>query len=406
MGLFDFGKKKKEKAEQSLYGDGNSTDPKEALQYLLHVGLHGSFLVEDEVHDNRLYLPKWQLSIMPQVQQLTENSAVLGFYVTHPNWGRPMYECCASMGSDTKTAIGMASGSFLFCFMQGLGQLLQKENPKILETSYAGKDHRFHAYVSDVVGMGEEVKCDDVQVYWKLLEEDIKKRMGNQRFCYVKIYGSKVNGKVIGECRINDVQSDELSAKVATLVEKWNVSGFASQKQFFFIEQDAATIQPYPYWGEKGEKELIGKVLKAVQLFCASDTKEAFDSLQERLEEQLQDVTLATECRLFLPEMCAEDAGRQREVKFSDAVDFLMPNQEKVTVYKHQLTDYYEIENALFTAFGQGIFGEETNAIYQSLVGTSAICDVLGKAMEGGSKLEDLQLTSLLYSVDERFELR
>uniref|UniRef100_UPI004056DED3 type IV toxin-antitoxin system AbiEi family antitoxin domain-containing protein n=1 Tax=Agathobacter sp. TaxID=2021311 RepID=UPI004056DED3 len=52
---------------------------------------------------------------------------------------------------------------------------------------------------------------------------------------------------------------------------------------------DADTVQPYPYWGEHGEKELFGKVLHAVNLFHSCDTQEAFETLQERLAVELGD---------------------------------------------------------------------------------------------------------------------
>ena len=402
MGLFNFGKKNTKK---DTYWDGDAAQPENALQHLINISLHGNFATEDIVQEHTLYLPKWQLHITPEIQQLTDQSAVLGFYIHHPNWGQPLYECCASVGKDAKTALGMAVGSFLFGFMSGMSRLFAKENARTLETDFVGKPHRFHTYLSDVVGMGESPQTDHVDSYWELLKEDIKKRLGNQRFCYVKISASKMKDEVIGECRINDVQSDELSAKVADFIKDWPVQNFASQKQFFFMEQDAETIQPYPYWGEKGEKEFIGKVIKAVQLFHTSDTQEAFDTLYERMVAELGDATLATECRYFLPEMCAERAGADK-VKFSETIDLMLPNEEKITLFKHQLTDYYTLENTLFTAFGQGIFGEETNAIYQELVGTSAICSVLEQMMEQGSKLEDCRLTSLLFQIDDRFEIR
>lgn len=403
MGLFHFDKKDK---NDDPYWDGDANNTEGAYLHLLNTGLHGLFQTEDIVQNNCLYLPAWKLYITPEIQQLTDQSAVLGFYIHHPDWGMQLYECCASAAKDTKTALAMSSASFLFGFMQGVAQMFAKENPRTLETVFTGKPHRFQTYLSDIVGMGESPEVESVDMYWELLKEDIKKRMGNQRFCYVKVYASKIKEEIIGECRINDVQSDELSAKVADFIKDWKVENFASQKQFFFIEQDADTLQPYPYWGEQGEKAFIGKVLKAVQMFHASDTQEAFDTLYERLVTELEDATLATECRYFLPEICAEHAGEQRQVKFSETIDLQPRTGDKITLYKHHLADYYTLQNTLFTAFGQGIFGEETNAIYQELVGTSAICSVLEQILENGSQLENCQLTSLTYQIDDRFEIR
>lgn len=403
MGLFHFGKKN---PPADPYWDGNPDNLEGAYLHLLNIALHGNFQTEDVVQENCLYLPKWQLHITPKIQQLTAQSAVLGFYIHHPNWGEALYECCASVGSDAKTAMGMAIGSFLFGFMSGISGLFAGENPRTLENDFANRHHSFKVYLSDIVGMGESPKDNQVDAYWELLKDDIRKRMGNQRFCYVKVYASKIKDEIIGECRINDVQSDELSAKVADFIKDWSVESFASQKQFFFIVQDANTLQPYPYWGEAGEKDFIGKVLKAVQLFHTSDTQEAFDSLYERLVTELGDATLAWECRYFLPEICAEHAGMQRQVKFSETITLQPQTGDAISLYKHQLADYYTLQNTLFTAFHQGLFGEETNNIYQELVGTSAICSVLEQVLEKTDSLENSRLTDLIYQIDERFELR
>lgn len=44
----------------------------------------------------------------------------------------------------------------------------------------------------------------------------------------------------------------------------------------------------------------------AAELFHACDNQELYDSLPQRLEEALEDPTLAAECYAFLPEICAE----------------------------------------------------------------------------------------------------
>ncbi len=399
MGLFN------KKNNEDIYEDGNTTDPQQVLQYLLHESLHGMFAVEDVVKDNHIYLPDWQLTITPAIQQLTEQSAVLDFYLQHPDWNMTLYECCASPGKDTKTAIGLATGSFVFGMMKGITDMFTNANPRNMETEFAGTPHKFNVYLSDVVGMGEAPQVEDFDHYWNLLKEDVKKRMGNQPFCYVKVYTSMVNGKLICECRIDDIISNELSEKLTVEASKWPYCSYASHKQFFFIKQDTATLQAYPYRGEKGEKEFIGKVLKAVQLFHASTTQEAFDSLHERMIMELGDATLATECRYFLPEICAENAAADK-IQASEAIILVTADGKKHTIYKQQLADYYPLERTIYTAFQQGLFGDETNAIYHDLIGTSAICNVLNQMLEQGSKLEDCKLTSLMFNVDERFEIR
>lgn len=402
MGLFGFGKKKE---KQGKYGDGNTTDPNEALSYLLHEVLHGNFAVKDIVEENHIYLPDWELTITPVVAELTNEKAVLNFYLYSPHFKKQIHETCASVGEDPKQAMGMAIASFLFSCMSGITKLFQKELAIPLETEFAGNSHHFNVYISDILEMGESSKVEDIHTYWELLKDDIKKRLGNQHFCYVKIYCSKLNDHVTCECRINDIVSDELSAKLTKQTEAWNVENFASLKQFFFIEQHPDTIQPYPYWGEQGEKEFIRKVITAVKLFHTSDTQEAFDTLQERLVNELGDTTLAAECRLFLPEICAEYAFGE-QMQFSETLDFLFADGTKHSFYKHQLADYYALSDTLFTAFQQNIFGDETDLIYRELIGCSAIYNVIQQAKEKGSELSNCRLTGLLFQVDENFKIR
>lgn len=391
------------------YGDGNTLDPEEALRYLLHVALHGVFETKDAAEGDHLLLPEWNATLTPAISQLTERGVVLDFYLYAPQWGRELYECCAGMGDSPKQAQGMAVGSFAFTFMQGIAAMERRENGQALTTSFAGHDHRWQVYRSNIVGLGKMIQPKEThpRVYWDALKDGIVKRLGNQKLCYVKIYGAKVGDNVTGECRIDDVKSDELSAKVAELVSQWEVEGFASQKQFFFIRQEEDTVLPNAYEGKEGQRVLNGKVIRAVQMFHASWGKDDFDSLESRMARELGDPTLAAECMRFMPEICAEHAYEEH-VTFGESV--MLAGAGKLaldnTVYKNQLADYYPISQALLGALQAGVFGEETNTIYRELIGYSATYGSIAKAQEQGSSLEGGKLSALLFRVGEDFEIR
>ena len=153
-----------------------------------------------------------------------------------------------------------------------------------------------------------------------MFKEEIAKRLGNQRLCYVKIYGAKSPGQVTAECRIGNVKSEELSGRMAKLVEQWDVKQFASLKQFFFIRQ------------------------------------EAYDSLPQRLSEALR--------------------------------------------------DYWPIRSALFELFDEGAFGEDADKVYRDYIGMSSIYSVISQVREKEGKLEDCQLTMLIFQVGGDFEIR
>ncbi|MFR4988393.1 DUF6348 family protein [Anaerotruncus colihominis] len=384
--------------------ESDPLDVHNTLDYLLRVSLHGCLGCENSVEGDHIWCPDWELTITPQIEQITENSIVLNFYLFAPQWGKELFECSVGMGAGPKQALGMACGSFLFSFMQGVGLMERGEQARELETSFAGNAHRWRVYISDVVGMGDSPNLGAPSYYWDILGEHIAKRLGNQKLCYVKIYGAKSGGDVTGECRIDDIKSEELSALVAGLVEQWDVEGFASHKQFFFLRQEAETTLPDAYLGWDGRERLKHKVKTAAELFHACDNQELYDSLPQRLEEALEDPTLAAECYAFLPEICAENAFD--EVTYSETVDIAVGNRPAVTCYKNQLADYWPLHHALFTLFEQGAFGEQANVIYQEYISTSAIYNVISQMKKKGTSLKDAQLTALRYQVGGGFEIR
>ena len=126
MSLF---KNNKKKDTIDPYWDGNPEDIQGAYLHLLNVTLHNCFQTKDIVQENCIYLPEWQIHITPEIQQLTKQSAVLGFYIHQPNWGPLLYECCASAGADAKTALAMSAASFLFgfIFLRNFQKIFQKD---------------------------------------------------------------------------------------------------------------------------------------------------------------------------------------------------------------------------------------------------------------------------------------
>lgn len=382
---------------------------KDPMQRVLE-SLHKCLETKDEIKDGKIFCPEWDITITPEIDQLEDRMAVLNFYINCPDWEEPLFECCAGMGRDADTAVGMAVSSFLFAFMQGIAAMQREENGVPLESKFNGNTHRWSVYKSNVVGTGESTS-DDVNsitnIYWDLLKEHIAKRLGNQKMCYVKIYAAKAVGadgeQITGECRINDVPSAELGALVGEIAAKWNVGQFSSQKQFFFIKQDPATLLPYPYSKNK-INVLREKVRTALEMYNGIQTQEDYDNLPDKLLAALGDETLVEECCSFLPEICAEHAFGQ--IQFSEEVQFFVPNKPIVSIYKNQLADFYPLGNLMFGIFDSGYFGDKTNDLYGLLVSLSSIYSAVKQMQDEGKELDKCRMTSLLFNMSEEFEIR
>lgn len=355
-----------------------------------------------EIDGDTVYCPEWNIRVIPQVEQVTENSALLNFYLKSPEWDEPLFECSVGMGKDTRTAIGMACASFEFAFMQGIAQMQTRTDFEALESSFGGNTHRWKAYKSSIVGMGESVGdiSANHSAYWDLLKEHIVKRLGNQKMCYVKIYAAKAKSEITGECRIDDIKSEELSELVADFIKDWDVKNFASHKQFFFIRQDNDTLLPNPYSGEAGRERLKSRVKIAIDKFIEANAAEEYDRTSDNIKQAIDDPVLAEECYMFIPEICAENAFSA--AAYAEYVSLGEGN----SVYKNQISDFYPINLAVFALFDEGVYGDQTNEVYKILIGASAICGSVNKLLEGGGKLEDAKLTALCFMPSEEFKLR
>ncbi len=412
MGLFDIFKFKKGNKQDLKQGTNNTndiedkfdlSDPDDVTEYAI-LQLSGIYSGESTRKDNGIFFPKWDVYVEPRVQQVTENGAAFDIFINAPQWDRSLYEYTVGMGSDKQSNIGMALSSFVFSFMQGVTAMEEKRNGTAIETEFSGNIHKWQVYHTDITGMGEETGYTDTGIYWNELKEGILKRLGNQKLCYVKIFASKMGDDVTGECRINDVASMELGGKVAAIARKWNVTGFSSQKQFFFIRQEEETTLANPYEGAEGFNILKEKVAVAAKMFHESETEEAYNSLPWRLAEALKDPVLAYECYCFLPEICTENAFP--EAQYSENVQFIYPDGRKEEVYKSQLTDYELLKNALFAVFNDGVFGDETNDIYKEYVGSSATYNCFSQMSENGSDIKDAYIATVSFMADDGFTAR
>ncbi|MDE6030397.1 MAG: hypothetical protein K2G32_02130 [Oscillospiraceae bacterium] len=390
MGLF----KKKE--------EHHSFDPLRLVLESIRDGVE----TKAEIDGDTVYCPEWNIRVIPQVEQLTDNSAVLNFYLKNPEWDEPLFECSVGMGRDTRTAIGMACASFEFAFMQGIAQMQNRSDFEALESSFGGNTHRWKAYRSNIVGMGESPWdiSEKPSVYWELLKKHIIKRLGNQKMCYVKIYAAKTPSDVTGECRIDDVKSEELSRLVADFIKDWDVKNFASHKQFFFIRQDNDTLLPNPYSGETGRNLLMNRVKTAIDKFVEANATGEYDKTSDNIKQAIDDPVLAEECYMFIPEICAENAFSA--ASYEEYVMLGAPEGNAPHVYKNQLADFYPIHNAIFTLFDNGVYGDQTNEVYKILIGASAICGSVNKLLENGGKVEDARLTALCFMTSQEFKLR
>ena len=94
------------------------------------------------------------MTLTPKVVELNDQKATLNIFINSPRWKNELFECVSALGKDSEQAIGVACGSFIFSFIDGLRKMENDEYPEAFETDFAGKKHLWKAYKSDIVGLG------------------------------------------------------------------------------------------------------------------------------------------------------------------------------------------------------------------------------------------------------------
>ncbi len=408
MGFSLFKKKKKENITPAapVIPEKPTVLTKEEIIYKILGGEFSSFIeLKSETRGDSIYIPELEMSIKPLVFEIRDRMVSLGFDMYSDVLKTSFFECSVGLGGDSSSAYGMAIGTFAFSFMQGLKVLADNDVKYKITSEFAGHSHSWSVYESNIVGTAINVEQQKISKYWELLKDDIIKRLGNQKVTYVKIFNSKNDSTVIGECRINDIAIPELGDKVAEIARKWDSQGFASQKQFFFIVQDDNTIADYPYAGKEGQEKLRSNVVEYLKIFSNIKSKEEYDNIIETTAAVTGDKTLANECMCFIPEMCAEKYFEDTFI-CGDHFDIAYPDGSVVPSYKCQLSDYIPIKEAVFHTFSSGILGEHTNRVFGQMVEMSSLNNIINQVKKENDEPKGLRVNCVIHNVTEDFEVR
>lgn len=359
-----------------------------------------------ECISNELHFINLDIVLRPTIMQLNSQSVLLCFEITSEQWDKSIIENSAGMGVDTAQALANALESFSSACLEGLLYMLSEQSCyESCTSTFMGHEHKWQVYLSDLVSIGEAPDIEEAQYYWDELKEMLLPRLGNQRFCYIKVFASKSFGSVFCECRIDNVLSNDVTQLLVKMTKHWSTQKFASHKMFFFLKQDENTVLPSDLFLPPKQKELNYQVNVALRLFGQCSTQEEYEQLPLQLQEIIPDKVLALELYYFLPEICTQIM--LPEISFSDAISLSIGDNEPINIHIHQLTDYLPIYRALTNLMTDNPSDELKEAFKLCSFYSSAfnvINQVLNESPE--TKLTDLSGLTTCYFVPPSFEIR
>lgn len=359
-----------------------------------------------ECISNELHFINLDIVLRPTIMQLNSQSVLLCFELTSEQWDKSIIENSAGMGVDTAQALANALESFSSACLEGLLYMLSEQSCyESCTSTFMGHEHKWQVYLSDLVSIGEAPDIEEAQYYWDELKEMLLPRLGNQRFCYIKVFASKSFGSVFCECRIDNVLSNDVTQLLVKMTKHWSTQKFASHKMFFFLKQDENTVLPSDLFLPPKQKELNYQVNVALRLFGQCSTQEEYEQLPLQLQEIIPDKVLALELYYFLPEICTQIM--LPEISFSDAISLFIGDNKPINIHIHQLTDYLPIYRALTNLMTDNPSDELKEAFKLCSFYSSAfnvINQVLNESPE--TKLTDLSGLTTCYFVPPSFEIR
>lgn len=359
-----------------------------------------------ECISNELHFINLDIVLRPTIMQLNSQSVLLCFELTSEHWDKSIIENSAGMGVDTAQALANALESFSSACLEGLLYMLSEQSCyESCTSTFMGHEHKWQVYLSDLVSIGEAPDIEEAQYYWDELKEMLLTRLGNQRFCYIKVFASKSFGSVFCECRIDNVLSNDVTQLLVKMTKHWSTQKFASHKMFFFLKQDENTVLPSDLFLPPKQKELNYQVNVALRLFGQCSSQEEYEQLPLQLQEIIPDKVLALELYYFLPEICTQIM--LPEISFSDAISLFIGDNKPINIHIHQLTDYLPIYRALTNLMTDNPSDELKEAFKLCSFYSSAfnvINQVLNESPE--TKLTDLSGLTTCYFVPPSFEIR
>ncbi|GAA0076009.1 hypothetical protein UT300005_03870 [Clostridium sp. CTA-5] len=352
--------------------------------------------IEDsEIENESLHIKGIDLTIEAHVAQVNQGFIQVIFVLKHKIFDEDLIESVAGIGNDINNAIEYAVASFSLSSLCGLTHALKDEDGQKVKIKYYNKVNEFKLYKSCLTAQGTRLagECTD---YWDLLGYEIKKRLGNKKVYYIKIYASKTGNSINCECRINGKVNIDITEIINEHIKDWKVQEpLYSEKQFFVLIQDENTYTPYNIT----QKQISNITMKALDLYKKCDSQERYENLYIQIFNFCNDITLANDLFCFIPEIFCELLFP--EVKYSEEI-ILIREHEKIKLFKEQLMSYNLIYDIVQRTIKNSYYEKDE---LMNIVSKSASFNVLNQALNDGSEMKDLCMNALSFNVIKDYKI-
>ncbi|MBE6856304.1 MAG: hypothetical protein E7500_02585 [Ruminococcus sp.] len=376
MGIF----KKKNKATEAT--EEKKVDLKQLALEAVNEKLNGT------LYDDCIIMPKGY-TIDVQIGRNEESNGVrllaVIYIIKNDMFDEPIIDPVDAQGRTEEEAVKMAADIFFAGIWHPLSQSMIKKNPTHISVDYLNQHYDFDMYAQSVVRIGvSEEKTPTMLLNY--IREDIPKYLGSKKYYWIRIFLAKMKERTVIEVRINGTVCSNLAEKFKEYVESWgDTDRFLCEKQYGVFVQREDDMCPF-------NKELVVNVTKrAIKLLENCNSPEEYKEIIKEIEELAGDKALASEIRIFVPEILAKLTIGYGE---GDSL-FLMKDGSSIEFRKTQLRSYFYIQQVLLEYLSKRPEQERV----MKIVANSVAFREVRKAHEAGHEPKDLYVPGTSYSI-------
>ncbi|SHI95611.1 hypothetical protein SAMN02745163_01104 [Clostridium cavendishii DSM 21758] len=349
--------------------------------------------LKSEIIDGKIFINKFRISIEAWVSDRIEHPNViamhLNFIISQEQFEDNILESLVAIGekNDEDDAILNGIESFVTGVLNSVIESFYDAYSEELafETRWNDEKKLWHPKLGflQVQGYCNNKLIDESRIF-NILKNDIKIRLGNKRFYFIKVYVSKqVNGKIIAECTLNNEPFYEANQKMEEYAKVWRTEGnFKGEKQYIIIKQCDKTWKHSKY----SEKEINTIINKTIDIIESYSNEKNYDNLFEKIVAVTNNISLAFELYYFIPEVYCRIIFR--EVQYSDEFIIVMADETKKVIYLSQFKLYSQIKKIVFNRIKSNI----DNTKLKNILLLSYNFSVINATINEGKKLEDLSI--------------
>lgn len=383
MGLF---KKKNQQQTETEVKDPNE-GIKESILAALNSKLNGT------IYDNCIIMPKG-FTIDVQIGRREEKDDIkllqAIFIVKNDEFDEPLIDPVDAQGKTENEVAQMAADIFFAGVWHPLDQSIQKRNPIRISVDYLRQHYDFDLFCQSVVRIG--VKDKQPVMLMSFIKDEIPKFLGSKKYYWIRINLAKFKDKKNIEIRINGSVCPTLSRFFDEYVDSWEENeGFTCEKQYAICVQREDDKCPF-------NKDLVMECARfAIGKMENISSREEYIDMAKQLEEMAADKNLASEIRIFIPEIMAKLTLGYRE---GDSLFFLEGDgeeQTKIEFKKTQLRSYFYLQQAVL----EYLSSRPDNDKVTRIVTNSVAFREMKKAVDAGHKPEELFVPGTSYRISD-----